>query len=173
MENKTHELDRIAITVKSHMLLRQLLRENPTLEEIMRNARNETEALVGVRNWVLGEIKENPDAFKFYKREVHGREAFEKLTWKDFAAIRLLDYVDNAGREFDDQNLRGEMAISNPIHLIWLAVTHGTGGAKPYFFQDMLMLFRQFSGEYTRDFPTKEKVEEWTFPTKSWAIFTT
>ena len=121
-----HELDRIAITVKSHMLLRQLLKENPILEEIMRNARNETEALVGVRNWVLGEIRENPDAYRFYRREVHGREAFEKLSWKDFASIRLLDYVDNAGREFEDQNLRGEKAISNPIHLIWLAVTHGT-----------------------------------------------
>jgi len=84
MATNTHELDRIAITVKSHMLLRQLLKENPTLEEIMRNARNETEALVGVRNWVLGEIKKNQDAYQFYKREAHGREAFEKLTWKDW-----------------------------------------------------------------------------------------
>ena len=157
----THELDRIAITVKSHMLLRQLLKENPTLEEIMRNARNETEALVGVRNWVLGEIKQNLDVYPFYKREKHGRETFEKLEWKDFAAIRILDYIDNAGRAFDDLNLRGEKAISNPIHLIWLAVTHGTGGAKPYFFKDMLMLFRQFTGKYKRNFPTKEKVEEW------------
>ncbi len=161
MATITHELDRIAITVKSHMLLRQLLKENPTLEEIMRNARNETEALIGVRNWVLGEIKQNQDAYNFYKREAHGREAFEKLSWKDFAAIRILDYIDNAGREFDDQNLRGEMAISNPIHLIWLAVTHGTGGAKPYFFKDMLMLFRQFTGEYKRSIPAKEKVKEW------------
>lgn len=161
MNNQHHELDRIAITVKSHMLLRELLRENPTLEEIMRNARNETEVLVGVRNWVLAEIKLNPDADVFYKREVSGREAFEKLSWKDFAAIRLLDYVDNAGREFDDQNLRGEKAISNPIHLIWLAVTHGTGGAKPYFFKDMLMLFRQFSGVYQKNSPSKEQVLEW------------
>lgn len=156
-----HELDRIAITVKSHMLLRQLLKENPTLEEIMRNARNETEALIGVRNWVLDDIKKNQEAYNFYKRETNGRVAFEKLTWRDFAAIRILDYIDNAGREFDDQNLRGEMAISNPIHLIWLAVTHGTGGAKPYFFKDMLMLFRQFTGEYKRIIPTQEKVEEW------------
>jgi len=161
MATNTHELDRIAITVKSHMLLRQLLKENPTLEEIMRNARNETEALIGVRNWVLGEVKQNPDADQFYKREAYGREAFEKLSWKDFAAIRILDYIDNAGRGFDDLNLRGEKAISNPIHLIWLAVTHGTGGAKPYFFKDMLMLFRQFTGEYKRKYPSKEKVEDW------------
>nr|NQU91323.1 KamA family protein [Bacteroidota bacterium] len=156
-----HELDRIAITVKSHMLLRQLLKENPVLEEIMRNARNETEALVGVRNWVLSEIRKNADAYSFYKRDVHGREAFEKLSWIDFAAIRILDYIDNAGRKFDDLNLRGEKAISNPVQLIWLAVTHGIGGAKPYFFKDMLMLFRQFSGIYERKFPDRERVEKW------------
>ena len=156
-----HELDRIAITVKSHMLLKELLRENPILEEIMRNARNETEALVGVRNWVLAEIRKNPDAFRFYKREVYGREAFEKLTWKDLASIRILDYIDNAGRKFDDLNLRGEKAVSNPIQLIWLAVNFGTGGAKPYFFRDMLMLFRQFSGTFKREIPSREKVEEW------------
>jgi lysine 2,3-aminomutase len=161
MANNSHELDRIAITVKSHMLLKQLLKENPILEEIMRNARNDTEALVGVRNWVQEELKKNPDAYKFYTIEEKGREAFEKLEWKDFAAIRILDYIDNAGREFEDLNLRGEKAISNPIQLIWLAVNFGTGGAKPFFFEDMLYLFRQFAGFYDREFPKKEDVEKW------------
>ena len=157
----SHELDQIAITVKSHMLLKELLKENPILEEIMRNARNETEALIGVRNWVSATLAENPDAFKFYKKEVHGREAFEKLTWKDFAAIRILDYIDNAGRKFDDLNLRGEKAISNPIKLIWLAVNFGTGGAKPFFFKDMLQLFRQLTGKSERLLPDREQVEQW------------
>lgn len=157
----SHQLDQIAITVKSHVLLKELLKENPVLAEIMRHARNETEALIGVRNWVLEELRQNEDAYKFYKREAKGREAFEKLTWKDFAAIRILDYIDNAGRDFDDLNLRGEKALSNPVKLIWLAVNFGTGGAKPYFFMDMLQLFRQLSGQSARQFPTREKVEEW------------
>ncbi len=156
-----HELDNIAITVKSHKLLKELLKENPPLEEIMRNARNETEALVGVRNWVTTSLEGNPHAYRFYKNEVHGREAFEKLSWKDFAAIRILDYIDNAGRRFDDLNLRGEKAISNPVKLIWLAVNFGTGGAKPYFFKDMLQLFRQFTGKSKRKLPKREQVEEW------------
>jgi len=161
MHTLSHELDQIAITVKSHMLLKELLKENPIMEEIMRNARNETEALIGIRNWVTAALVENPDAYKFYKKEVHGREAFEKLTWKDFSAIRILDYIDNAGRRFDDLNLRGEKAISNPIKLIWLAVNYGTGGAKPYFFKDMLQLFRQFSGKSERDLPDRDQVEQW------------
>jgi len=161
MPTVIHELDKIAISVKSHMLLRKLLKENPILDEIMRNARNETEALIGVRNWILEELKKHKDAYNFYKRDAIGRDAFEKLEWKDFAAIRLLDYIDNAGREFDDLNLRGEKAISNPIALIWLAVNFGTGGAKPFFFEDMLQLFRQFTGALERNEPSKEQVETW------------
>ncbi|GAB4316630.1 MAG: hypothetical protein Kow00127_08160 [Bacteroidales bacterium] len=161
MKSHYHELDKIAISVKSHMLLRQLLKENPELEKIMYNARNETEALIGVRNWVKAELEGRPDAWRFYTGEASGREAFARLNWSDYAAIRLLDYIDHAGQEYIDQNLRGEKAVSNPIHLIWLAVTHGTGGAKPDFFKDMLMLFRQFTGRYTYKPPTKEKVISW------------
>ncbi|MCK5169790.1 MAG: hypothetical protein KAQ75_07920 [Bacteroidales bacterium] len=95
MSTIVHELDQIAISVKSHMLLRKLLRENPMLDEIMRNARNETEALIGVRNLILEVLKKHDDAYKFYKREAIGREAFEKLEWQDFATIRLLDYIGN------------------------------------------------------------------------------
>ncbi|MFH1724853.1 MAG: KamA family protein [Elusimicrobiota bacterium] len=157
----TQALDRIAIRVRSHKLLKQLLRENPKLEEIMRNAKNETEALVGVRDWILTEHVSSPDVLKFYKRERAGREAFEALQWSDFAAIRVLDYIDNAGREFLDLNLRGEIAVSNPIRLIWLAVTYGTGGAKPFFFEDMLHLFRQLTGRSRRAMPSRAELEEW------------
>ncbi|MCZ4694059.1 KamA family radical SAM protein [Ancylomarina euxinus] len=161
MSSKVHQLDHIAITVKSHMLLKQLLKVSPVLEEIMRNAKNSTEALVGVRNWVLEELKKHDEAYQFYKGIVKGREAYEKLTWRDFASIRILDYIDNAGREFDDPNIGGEKAVSNPIKLIWLAVNFGTGGAKPYFFNDMLYLFRQFCGDYKREMPSRKKLEEW------------
>lgn len=155
------ELDRIAITVKSHRLLQKLLQENPRLEEIMRKAMNETEALVGVRNWVLDEIRQRPDTLAFYASKHPGREDFEALDWRDFAAIRILDYIDNAGREFHDLNLRGELAVSNPFRLLWLAVHHGTGGARPGFFEDMLHLFRQFSGASKRRPPTLEDVARW------------
>ena len=121
------QLDKIAINVRSHHLCKQLLRENPTLDEIMRNAKNETEALIGVRNWIFTEIIDKPYALKFYEGESTGREIFEKLEWKDYAAIRILDHVDNAGHVFEDLNLRGEIAVSNPIKMIWLAVTQGTG----------------------------------------------
>ncbi len=160
MENIV-KLDRIAINVKSHRVLKKLLKENPVLEEIMRNARNETEALVGVKNWVSEILEKRPFAYSFYKGVTTGRESFEKLSWEDYAAIRLLDYVDNAGRSYEDLNLRGEKAVTNPVKMIWLAVTYGTGGAKPAFFEDMLYLFRQFSGTYSVKLPSREKIVSW------------
>jgi lysine 2,3-aminomutase len=155
------ELDRIAINVKSRKLLNQLLEENPRLAEIMHGARNETEALIGVRDWVMDRLRSRPHALAYYESEHPTREAFENLQWRDYAAIRLLDYVKNADREFQDLNLGGELAVSSPIKLIWLAVSKGTGGAKREFFEDMLHLFRQFSGREKRQVPGREEVEQW------------
>ena len=100
------QLDRIAINVKSHRLLKTLLKENPKLEEIMRNSKNEVEAHEGIREWVMDELKESPQALAYYHSRHTDRQAYEALSWSDYAAIRLLDYIDNAGREFVDLNLR-------------------------------------------------------------------
>jgi lysine 2,3-aminomutase len=155
------QLDRIAINVKSHRLLKTLLKENPKLEEIMRNSKNEVEAHEGIREWVMDELRESPQALAYYKSQHTDRQAFDALSWSDYAAIRLLDYIDNAGREFIDLNLRGEVAVSTPIRQLWLGVNRGTGGAKPEFFWDMLHLFRQFSGRGSLRVPTRDEVEGW------------
>jgi lysine 2,3-aminomutase len=159
--SKYEALDRIAINTKSHKLLNLLLKENPKLEEIMRISKNETEVLVGVRDWILKELEKSPAGIKYYKNPRAGRETFEALSWEDYAAIRILDYIDNAGREFVDRNLRGQAAVSNPMRLLWMAVNYGTGGAKPFFFKDMLELFRQFSGRNKRKPPSRKKLERW------------
>ena len=155
------QLDKIAINVKSHRLLKKLLKENPKLGEIMGNSRNETEALIGVKNWVFEDIKSKPELFNYYHNNSNSTSIIGKFKWHDYAVIRILDYIDNAGREFPDLNLRGEIAVSNPIKMIWLAVTYGTGGAKPFFFKDMLELFRQYRGEQEQEKPSQQTVEEW------------
>ncbi len=155
------KLDRIAINVRSHKLLRQLLNENPTLEEILRNSKNETEVVVGVREWIQKSLKDRENAFRFYHARHAKRELFEKLEWHDYAIIRILDYIDHAGKEYPDQNLHGEIAVSNPLRLIWLAVTRGSGGAKPDFFVDMIMLFRQLRGDSTAPEFSRDRVQEW------------
>ena len=158
---KITDLDSVAINPLAHKLLKQLLAENKTLREIMRKSENEIEAIVGVEKWITDILEKRPTAKKFFEEESGGRELFEALTWSDYAAIRILDYVKHAGKEFDDQNLRGELAISNPIRMIWLAVKRGSGGAKPEFFEDTLRLFRQLNSDKAPIKPTREQAEEW------------
>jgi lysine 2,3-aminomutase len=159
--SQIYELDKIAITVKSHRLLKQLLKENPKLEEIMYGSKNETEALVGVKNWILSLLKDKPDTLKYYEKGVQSGISFKSLEWSYIAAIRILDYVDNAGREFIDLNLRGQLAVSNPIKLLWLGANKGTGGAKPDFFEDMIYLFRQLMGKDLKEEFSTEQLELW------------
>jgi len=155
------KLDRIAIDVRSHKLLKKLLNENPEFEEILRNSKNETEVVVGVREWIERNLKDREDAFRFYHARHSRRELFDKLEWRDYAIIRILDYIDHAGKEYPDLNLRGEIAVSNPLRLIWLAVNKGTGGAKPDFFIDMIMLFRQLRGESEQQAFSVDQVKLW------------
>ncbi len=161
VECHPENLDRVAINVKSHKLLNALLRENGELEHIMQCSKNEIEAMEGVRQWILRELEGKSAVLDFY----HGRRGllgtYETLQWEEIAAIRILDYIDHAGMEYKDLNLRGAMAVNNPIKMIWLAVNRGTGGAKPPFFEDMIHLFRQFRGEEKRVTPPAAAIEKW------------
>ncbi len=157
--NKIKILEKVAINVKSLKILNQLLAENPKLEQIIRKANSKSEALLGIKNWVNAYISNRPYAFKYYS--TGSSDLFNKLNWRDMAAIRLLDYIDNAGQKFNDLNLRGELVGNNPIKYIWMAVKFGTGGAKEDFFLDMLHLFRQFSGKSSANLPDSKLLNEW------------
>lgn len=161
MSKALHNNDKINISVKSHRLLRKLLSENPLLNEIILRSENIDEAEREIKEWVKDELRKRPKAYSFYQKKIKGREAFEALRWKDYAAIRILDYIDNCGRILEDPNRGGEKIISNPIKLIWLAARYTAGGAQPDFFEDMINLFRQFSGKEKRELPNKEQVEDW------------
>jgi len=155
------DLDKIAIDTKCHKLIYKILKENPVLEEILMNAENEVEILEGIRHWVMKSLKKNPHALKYYRREVSGFKALQKIKWNQIAAIRILDYIDHAGIIVDDLNLREEKTYSNPIILLWMGVNKGIGGSKPAFFVDMLHLFRQFNGKSKPFRVTREQLEEW------------
>jgi lysine 2,3-aminomutase len=158
---KNIRLDKIAINVHARRILLTILEENPILERILRKAENENEAMDAIKEWILPKLKKNPAAESFYKGKHHNHELFQQLDWEDFAAIRLLDYIDYAGEAYPDQNIHGEMAVTNPIKMMWLATNKGIGGAKPDFFLDMLELFRQLNGTLKPEIPPRERVEEW------------
>lgn len=153
--------DKVGISVRARKILQKLLAENPVLEKIIRNADNVVEIHAALRNWVLPVLKRNPAAENYYLNKSDDLELAEKLSWQDLAAIRILDYIDNAGKEFPDQNIGGQLAQTNPFKLLWLACHKGTSGAKAAFFEDMLQLFRQLNDTELPAHPNKNQVENW------------
>jgi lysine 2,3-aminomutase len=157
----TYYPEKIALSAKSLTLLRKLFRENPRLHEIYTSSNSSDEAKSKVQEWAYEVLNENQYAVKYFKEEITGRKGFEKLRWQDFAAIRILDYLNNSGREFVNPYRNGEKTLNAPFHLLWLGIKEGAGGAKPLFFEDMIKLFRQLNNQLPQYKPTKEQVEEW------------
>lgn len=160
-KQKFKRLDKIAISVKSHRILEKIILENGDVYALLRDANDKEEALENMRNYIMPYFEKRPAALAYFKGELTGNQAFDQLSWCDYGAIRLMDYIKNAGRVFEDLNLRGELVGSNPIKYLWLAIKYGTGGANEHFFYDMLMLFRQIKGTYKREMPDLKTLEDW------------
>ena len=153
--------DTLRLNTDSRKLLKQILYENREVGQLFFRAQNEQKLQNDLKILALSVLKENPVAYKYYKGTLTGRKVYDKLRWKDFAAIRLLDYINHAGEGYVDMNLRGKVVVNNPIRATWSAIKTGTGPGNADFYEDMLLLFRQLSGRIKRKKPNTEKITEW------------
>ena len=148
-------------TTRVEQLLRSLIEENPILSKIIHKAKSAQEASDGIRSWVEKELVAHPLAFKFYKHESHDRQSFEQIQWKDLAAIRIMDYLDNEGRAFIDPALHGKTAVTKPFKILWKEVHENNPNGSEDFYEDLLYLFRQFRGELKPISPNIEQLNTW------------
>jgi len=142
-------------------LFRNLMEENPDLKSILKESVDTDTLHERIREMVIPVLEGNPTALSYYRMETHGREACEKLTWKDFAAIRILDYIDHSGMEIEDLNLHGETVKSEPFRWLWEAYHGKTTNINSDFLRDMIYLFRQLKGIALRELPGRETVIGW------------
>lgn len=142
-------------------LLSQLFTESPHLHKILSASATMEEVKDSLRAWIMEYMDQRPQAFSFYQYKSHGREAMEQLNWRDYAAIRILDYLDHEGIEIKDLNLRGDNTTSEPFRLLWEAANKSKEDINKSFLLDMLHLFRQFSGKHSFTTPGKEQVMQW------------
>ena len=160
MKGADYKID-IALSLRSRRVLYKLMDENPWFSNIMKNAESHIDAEQDIKEYCIPMLEKSPDAMKYYKDEKTGRKAYERLRWKDFGIIRLLDYIDHSGIELEDQNQGCKIITNQPIKLIWEACHNKKGGARYTFFLDMLYLLRQINGTLEKTMPSLEKVEEW------------
>ena len=151
----------LVISESTKKLIDQLFDENPRLKTLLDQSKTATRFQNLIEDWILEYLEKNPLSKDFHEGKIHGFENLKRLEWKDYAAIRILDYISNSGREFEDLNLRGRKVVSEPFVLLYKAVKENTGGAHCNFVLDMIHLFRQFTGFEKRTLPSKEKIREW------------
>ncbi len=144
----------------SRKIIYDILEENIEIASVFLNSENE-EAL----NKGLGEIanhvlNENPAARDF-RAGRSKTENFYKLRWKDYAAIRILDYIRNAGQSYTDPNNKDELVVNQPLRLLWTAIRTESSSGSEELFLDMYYLFRQLAGKVRRKMPCYDKTLEW------------
>ena len=156
-----HIITEINIKPSSKKEFKSFLEENPQVADLLNASENLDDFTGSVRGMVMEYMDNHPHTYSFYRFESEGREAMEALTWQDYAAIRILDYLDHAGRIYKDLNLRGAKVTNDPFGLVWKVASGIEVQVEPAFFRDMTHLFRQFRGEARRQIPDSAKVLEW------------
>lgn len=155
-----NELKYTLPNVKAYRLMQQLFKENPGLNDIISNSGTLRQAKKKLKTWALEVLCENKEAYSYFIREKVGKRQLEKLRSKDYAAIRILDYIKHSGQQFEDLNLKGEIVENDPFAILMQCGRKGTGGGTPAFFYDMIHLFRQFSGHEDSK-PDKFEISIW------------
>lgn len=149
------------ISKRSLSILKKIHDEFPDIADILNNSQDLSEVKRQFREMAIDYLNQNQAALDYYNGDAKGLVALELLPWQDIAAIRILDYLQNEGKEFSDPNLKGKHVVNRPFELLWLATTNGTGGSEPGFFKDMLELFRQFYGTSKRRILKKAQLQKW------------
>ena len=142
-------------------LFNQIINENPSLATLFSSSKTEKEFNAGLKTWITAELNENADAKSYYEHNLYNREAFEKLNWKDYAIIRILDYLQNTGVTYTDLNLRGKEVENAPFRPLYNASKGNFESISEDYLIDMMMLFRQLNGDLQHSIPDMEKVNEW------------
>lgn len=157
----SNPLKKIVIGTKAHRILQRLLDENPQFAKIFVKAEKPEDAILAIKKIAEDYLKNKSYAYEFYKNQNMSLELYQRLTYRDYAAIRILDYIDYSHRIFDDLSHPDKKVQSDPFRILWYAIKKGTGGANTAFFTDMLYLFRQFRGKLNSYLPSKRQIHKW------------
>lgn len=151
--------DKQALTLRSLKIVKKILDENPEVKETIFSSECYEEALEKLKSWLTKYLEENNKTSDFYHKKRNTK--LEDISWRDIGVLRLLNYVDNEGREFIDPNRENKVIKNTPIRNLYYAVKYGKGDCTKDFFLDMLYLFRQITGKLKHKLPSENKIRSW------------
>jgi len=153
--------DKVLINPQAQKILKQILKENPELKAMLDDSENQKHFKTQLEKWAKSKLSDQKLSKYVSVNNSFNRQEFENLEWTDYAAIRLLDYINNDDLQLEDLNLEGRIVKSDPIKYFYLAYKNGKGGAETAFFIDFLYLFRQLQDKYKPAAMTKKKLKKW------------
>ncbi|MFO8087117.1 MAG: KamA family protein [Bacteroidales bacterium] len=156
-----NELKSVAITGHSQKLLHELLEKHPRLKSIAEDSKQAEDFESYLAEWAKEILSSSKVGLDYYQEKRKGKAVFDQLRWQDFAAIRILDYIDHTGEKIEDRNLRGEMILNQPFRILFHAIKDGSGGGQIDFFQDIIQLFNQLESKDRQIKPKRKTVEQW------------
>ena len=153
-EKNELEIGSLAKTIKA---------ENPVITSYLLDDKLSHFQLVDKFKEHYRNIMENefPDAWHYYTGEKESEKIFYQLIWRHHAFIRIIDYLDHEGKEFVDENLDGQIVVSEPIALLKEMIKGDYSRISVDFALDMLHLLRQLNGTDVQKIPARSEVLSW------------
>lgn len=102
-----------------------------------------------------------PKAWDYYVGTDDDESSFFHLTWRSFAFIRIMDFLDHEGKTFKDGNLYDQEIISQPIALVRKLFRNEECNVTIDFVLDILHLLRQLNGLEKQNIPSRSQVITW------------
>ena len=154
MKKNELEIGSLAKTIKA---------ENPVITSYLLDNKLSHFQLIDKLKEHYRNIMENefPDAWQYYTGEKKSETTFYQLIWRHHAFIRILDYLDHEGKEFVDENLNGQVVVSEPIALLKEMIKGDYRRISIDFALDMLHLLRQLNGIDAQKIPPRSDVLSW------------
>ncbi len=142
-------------------LLTLLLSENRLLKKMIEEAPDAPAFRDALLRWIMTYIDERPHLLNVCMSEEIMKKDFDRLNWKDIAALRIYDYLMNAGIRVDDPSISKGGVISDPFGQLYQAIRNDNIIFRVDFVMDLIMLFRQFNGNLRKSVPGRDRVLEW------------
>lgn len=142
-------------------LLNSLLAVHASLKDALLLSDTVQEFYAALRNLINDYFDTRPMVREYYRRDTVGPEAFAKLNWQDYAAIRIMDMLHHEGATFIDPNLHGAKIKSHPLTLLWETVQDHSHEISHDLLTDLIKLFAQFFGTDNYTKPTLAELESW------------
>jgi len=96
--------------VQKRKIIDDLLNIDNSLKDAILLSDNSDEFITAIRKIIDKYFAQNKIAEQYYNN--NGKELFDKLTWQDFAAIRIKDMLQYEGEKFTDPNLHNATIIN-------------------------------------------------------------